>query len=49
VTLGADDGTTTEVLSGLSADDSVVLNPRSIPDADTPVVANLVTLGDPAR
>jgi RND family efflux transporter MFP subunit len=49
VTLGADDGTTTEVLSGLSPDDQVVLNPRGVPDEGTPVEANLVAPGDSAH
>jgi hypothetical protein len=39
VTLGDDDGTTIEVLSGLAPDDSVVLNPRNGFEESTTVVA----------
>jgi RND family efflux transporter MFP subunit len=49
VTLGADDGTTTEIVSGLVPDDSVVLNPRQVFDEKTAVVANLVPAGPDAR
>ena len=42
VTVGDDDGTTTEVLSGLAPDDPVVLNPRGVTEDGTPVVANLI-------
>ena len=46
VEIGADDGSNIEILSGLGADDSVVLNPRGMLDEGTPVVANLVPSGD---
>jgi RND family efflux transporter MFP subunit len=46
VTLGDDDGMTTEILSGVGPEDSVVLNPRNVLDDDTPVVASLVPTAD---
>jgi hypothetical protein len=49
VTLGDDDGATTEILSGLGPDDCVMLNPRSGLDQGTTVVANLVPSGDQPR
>jgi RND family efflux transporter MFP subunit len=49
VSLGGDDGTTTEVLSGLEPDDEVVLNPRSVLDENAPVLVNLVPGGDATR
>jgi RND family efflux transporter MFP subunit len=49
VTLGDDDGTTTEILSGLTAEDPVVLNARSIPEEGIPVSANLIPAADLPR
>jgi len=46
VSLGADDGTAIEILSGLGPDDPVVLSPRGLLDEGTPVIANLVSGGD---
>ena len=46
VSLGADDGTAIEILSGLAPDDQVVLSPRSLLDEGTTVVTNLVSGGD---
>jgi hypothetical protein len=45
VTLGPDDGTTVEIASGVGADDPVVLDPRGLPDAATPVAVNIVEPG----
>jgi hypothetical protein len=45
----ADDGTTTEILSGPGPDDCEMLNPRSGFEEKTAVVANLVATGDPPR
>jgi RND family efflux transporter MFP subunit len=42
----ADDGSTTEILSGLDPEDSVVLNPRGVNEDGTPVVANLIPTAD---
>jgi HlyD family secretion protein len=49
ITIGEEDGSTTEVLAGLSADDAVILNPRSIPDEGVPVSANLIAAADVPR
>jgi RND family efflux transporter MFP subunit len=46
VTVGDDDGSTMEILSGLGPEDSVVLNPRGINEDGAPVVANLIPTAD---
>jgi RND family efflux transporter MFP subunit len=42
VSVGADDGATIKILSGLGPDDLVVLNPRGVSDDGAVVVANLI-------
>jgi RND family efflux transporter MFP subunit len=49
VTLGADDGATTEILSGLGPDDCVVVNPRSGFEEKTAVLANLIPTASDAH
>jgi multidrug efflux pump subunit AcrA (membrane-fusion protein) len=49
VTLGDDDGTSVEVLSGLGPDDSVVVRPSAALEEDSPVVVSLVKPADAAR
>lgn len=49
VTLGDEDGMTTEILAGLGPGDSVVLNPRSVQVDGPPVSPNLIPAADAPR